>query len=269
VWRWLTTDLPRRLRFFFRERYWWIVLFFGVVLLLIGAFISSDHMRLGPALVGIGTSMLATMLVSFSGPDGDETYRDFLQLGVREFYANRNKVPNDSWVDWLESAQRSCLLLGIAHGNWTDDDRFEAALMSRLVAGIKIEILFLDPATEAADTREKEDHQKKTTKDRIRDSIRKLWEIRNRLPKDAQARLSIYTYTATPSLGVTWIDDWMLVTHYLAGFNNLTSPALKVESSPNPLSPYAVYAKNVERIRDMHSEKVSEENIEKFTNVRP
>jgi hypothetical protein len=244
------------------------VLFFGVVLLLAGACISSEHKRLGPALVGIGTSMLATMLVSFAGPDGDETYRAFLQLGVREFYANRSKVPNDSWVDWLESAQRTCLLLGQAHGEWIRDDRFESALVGRLVAGIQIQILFLDPTTEAAETREKEDRQNKELKARIKESIGKLWKIRERLPEAARARLSVYAYTATPSLGVTWIDDWMLVTHYLAGFNNLTSPALKVESSPNPTSPYAIYAKNVDRIRDFHSEMVTQENIDNFTNVQ-
>lgn len=66
---------------------------------------------------------------------------------------------------------------------------------------------------------------------------------------------------------MTWIDDWMLVTHYLAGFNNLTSPALRVESIPKPRSPYAVYAKNVERIREKFSTEITDENVGKFTDV--
>jgi hypothetical protein len=208
--------------------------------------------------------MLATMLVSFAGPDGEETYQKFLQLGVTDFYPNRNMVPNESWVDWLEGAQRSCILLGQAHGEWIRDDRFEPALVSRLIAGVEVEIFFLDPTTPAADVREKEDKQKLQTRVRIRESMRQLWEIRSRLNETARERLTVYTYRVTPSLGVTWIDDWMLVTHYLAGFNNLTSPALRVESSPKPRSPYAVYAKNVDRIREI-SERVTNDNVHQYT----
>jgi hypothetical protein len=254
----------RRVRFFFRERYWWIVAFFGVVLVLIGSCLAPTYTVWGAGLVGIGTSMLAAMLVSFAGPDGEETYRKFLQMGVKDFYANRTMVPSESWVDWLESAQRSCILLGQANGEWTRDDRFEPALVSRLIAGVQVEIFFLSPNSPAAKVRQKEDQQKLNTEKRITESITTLLQIRDRLTATARDRLTIRTYDAMPSLGVTWIDDWMLVTHYLAGFNNLTSPALRVESNPNPRSPYAVYAKNVDRIRDKFSEKVTDDA--KFTN---
>lgn len=169
------------------------------------------------------------------------------------------------WVDWLEGAQRTCVLLGQAHGEWIRDDRFEPALVSRLIAGVKIEIFFLNPNTSEADVREKEDLQKLRTKTRIRESIRDLWKIRSRLSETAKGRLIIYTYDATPSLGVTWIDDWMLVTHYLAGFNNLTSPALRVEPSPSSRCPYAVYARNVDHIRDNRSKVVDDVSISEYT----
>jgi hypothetical protein len=58
----------------------------------------------------------------------------------------------------------------------------------------------------------------------------------------------------------------MLVTHYLAGFNNLTAPALRVESSPTPRSPYAVYAKNVDRIREKFSAEVTDDNVDQYAN---
>jgi len=224
------------------------------------------HTLWGSALVGIGASMLAAMLVSFAGPDGEETYQKFLQMGVTDFYPNRNMVPTESWVDWLEGAQRNCVLLGQAHSEWIRDDRFEPALLSRLIAGVQVQIFFLDPTKEPADVRQKEDQQKLDTKKRIKGSIRALWDIRSRLPEAARDRLAIYTYDATPSLGVTWVDDWMLVTHYLAGFNNLTSPALRVESSPKARSPYAVYAKNVDRIREKFSMLVDQDYIDRTTN---
>ncbi len=208
--------------------------------------------------------MLAAMLVTFAGPNGEETYQKFLQMGVTDFYPNRNMVPKESWVDWLESAQRSCILLGQAHGEWIRDDRFEPALVGRLVAGVKIEIFFLNPNTSEADVREKEDQQKRHTKARIKESIRMLWEIRGRLNDTEKERLAIYTYAATPSLGVTWVDNWMLVTHYLAGFSNLTSPALRVEHGPSSRCPYAVYARNVDHIRDNRSKKVNDENVGEY-----
>ena len=234
-------------------------------MVLVGSCVSNKHVLVSAALVGIGTSMLAAMLVSFAGPSGEETYQKFLQMGVTDFYPNRNMVPNESWVDWLEGAQRTCILLGQAHGEWIRDDRFEPALVSRLIAGVQVQIFFLRPTTSEADVRQREDQQKLDTKKRIRDSMRALWEIRSRLNDAAKDRLTIYTYDATPSLGVTWVDDWMLVTHYLAGFNNLTAPALRVESSPKPRSPYAVYAKNVDRIREKFSEIVTEENVSDYT----
>jgi hypothetical protein len=223
----------------------------------------------GSALVGIGTSMLATMLVSFAGPDGDETYQNFLGLGVRGFYASRNKVANDLWVEWLEGAQRRCILFGVANGEWTRDEGFEPALASRLIAKVQIQVFFLDPNSVAADVREKEDQQKLDLKKRIRASIRTLWEMRSRLNDDAKGRLSVYIYRATPSLGVTWIDDWMLVTHYLAGFNNLTSPALRIESNTRKGSPYAVYQRNVEEIREKFSTIVTDDNVNTYTNEQP
>jgi hypothetical protein len=187
-------------------------------------------------------------------------------MGVTNFYADRSLVPNESWVDWLAGAQRRCILLGQAHGEWIRDYRFKDALRNRLMEGVQVEVFFLDPTSHAADVREREDRQTPGTKERIKGSIKALWEIRKGL-NDATTRdrLTVYTYSATPSLGVTWIDDWMLVTHYLAGLNNLTSPALRVEPSTKLRSPYAVYAKNVEQIRDpLYSTKVTDENIGRY-----
>ncbi len=255
----------RRLRFFFRERYWWIVALLGVASVFAGSWLSNKQALISAALVGIGTSMLASMLVSFAGPNGEETYQKFLQMGVRDFYPNRNMVPNESWVDWLAGAQRTCILLGQAHGEWIRDDRFEPALISRLSEGIQIQIFFLDPTKSEADVREREDLQKLETRRRTKNSIRALWAIRDRLNDAEKKRLTIYTYDATPTVGVTWIDDWMLVTHYLAGFNNLTSPALRVEPSSDPKCPYDVYAKNVSQIRERFSKEVTEENVRSYT----
>src|ERR1035437_10701754 len=83
----------------------------------------------------------------------------------------------------------------------------------------------------------------------IQRSLREVWRIRSSLEPSVRGYLKLYVYDATPSLGVTWIDDVMLVTHYLASRTNLTSPALVVEPRPGSDTLYAVYEQNVDGIR--------------------
>jgi hypothetical protein len=71
-------------------------------------------------------------------------------------------------------------------------------------------------------------------------------------------------YDSTPSTGATWIDDFMIVTHYLAGFPNRTSPAFKIEDV-GPESLFSVFKLNIERIREKVSTiEITEANIEQF-----
>ena len=198
----------------------------------------------------------------------EEAYQRFLRVGVTNFYANRKQVPNDDWVKWLRSAKRRCILLGHAHGEWCKDPGFRPALIDRLRNRVQVEIFFLNPDGLAAQLRHKEDSTGlRDTKKRIRRSLRVVWAIRNGLEPSAKERLKLYVYDATPSLGVTWIDDFMVVTHYLASFTNLTSPALVVE--PGPYSDtletlYAVYEQDVEGIRANFSAEITNGNIENF-----
>ena len=71
-------------------------------------------------------------------------------------------------------------------------------------------------------------------------------------------------YEATPSLGLTWIDGTMFVTHYLAGSINRTSPLLRIESRLGSDTLYAVYAENVRKIRDDFSTRITNENVAQY-----
>jgi len=174
-------------------------------------------------------------------------------------------VENDQWVKWLKQAQMRFILLGHAHGEWVRDDGFGPALIERLKAGKTVEIFFLDPNGDGAALRQKEEKEKRDTKDTIRRSINALWEISKSLDSEARSRLTIWVYDSTPSLGVTWIDNWMLVTHYLAGSINRTSPALRVEAQPDAACPYAAYEHNVNHIRNTAT-RLTTENIPNYTN---
>jgi hypothetical protein len=85
--------------------------------------------------------------------------------------------------------------------------------------------------------------------------------------KDLKARFKMYVYNATPSLGLTWTDDLMVATHYLAAFKNLTSPALFLEPARFPhraSNLYKVYAENVKMLEENLSTHLSEENITQY-----
>lgn len=255
----------RRIKFFFTLNHSHGIFWTGLVLAILGGAFWQSTPRIAGLLAGIGGSILATVIVTLLSPATADVYQSFLRLGVTKFWANRNMVENDQWVKWLRQAQMRFILLGHAHGEWIRDDGFEPALIERLKAGKTVEIFFLDPNGDGAALRQKEEKEKRDTRDTIRRSISALWEISKALDAGARGKLTIYVYDSTPSLGVTWIDNWMLVTHYLAGSTNRTSPALKVEAQPDATCPYAVYEHNVNHIRD-RSTIVTTENIRKYTN---
>jgi hypothetical protein len=258
----------RRSKFFFKSNYWRGLGIIGAFLEVLAFAFWQSSPRWSGVFAGVGGSILATVIVTWAGPAGEEAYQGFLRLGVTKFYPNRNQVPSEQWVDWLKEAKERCTLLGQAHGEWCSDARFKPTLVERLRAGVKVTVFFLNPNGSGAALRDKEDSLgQRDIKRRIRGSIRTLWDISQSLESPAKECLTIYVYDATPSLGVTWIDGWMVVTHYLAGFLNLTSPALMVESRPDPRCLYNVYQENVNKIRDAKfAIPLTQDNISDYTN---
>jgi hypothetical protein len=257
----------RRTTFFFKENYWRVLGLVGLGLEILACAFWQSSPRLAGVLAGVGGSILATVIVTWAGPAGEEVYQSFLRLGVKKFWADRSLVDNDQWVKWLKGAQMRCTLLGHAHGEWVRDDGFAPTLVERLTSGVNVEVFFLDPKGTAAELRHNEDSKGlRDTQRRIRTSIKELWAISEGLKAEVRARLTIYVYNCTPSLGVTWIDNWMLVTHYLPGSINKTSPALLVEFRADGRSPYAVYEANVARIREASSVKITDQNVQRYIN---
>lgn len=46
------------------------------------------------------------------------------------------------------------------------------------------------------------------------------------------SRLILREYTSIPTCGITWADDYLIVTHYLSGELNLTAPGLMLQANP-------------------------------------
>jgi hypothetical protein len=214
-------------------------------------------------LVGIGTSLIAAGLVTLLSPTSDEMYQRFLGLGIRELWPSRSDVPHGNWCDWLSRAKKTCTLLGVAHGEWRKDRKFQAALETCLGRGVEVKILFLNPTGELARARARE--EQRPTSETIKESIRIIWELRSRLSVQHQRLLKLFVYDSTPSSGTTWIDGFMIVTHYLAGYPNLTSPAFRVDDQGDD-SLFGIYKMNLERIQMKDSTvEITEANVARFT----
>ncbi len=213
-------------------------------------------------LSGIGGSLAAAAVVSGLNPELDDSFSEFRALGIKRSYFHRNKVEEDQWCKWLSNARVQCTLLGIAHHRWCGDGGFPDALRLTLQRGTQVKFLFLDPSCEAARLRTREDTRAaRNTIQEIQDSIRFIWSLRQQLVQEQQARLKLYVYNATPSSGTQWFDNFMIVTHYLAGFPNVTSPALlvePVETEQGSKNLYDIYMENLRKVEEAYSVIVDE-----------
>jgi len=134
--------------------------------------------------------------------------------------------------------------------------------------------LFLNPESPAAKLREIEENRKgkgRPTREAIRKSIKAMWDFREGLEAGQKDRLRLYVYDATPSCGLTWIDQAMLVTHYLPGERDVTSPAVLIMPPQGGIegSLYSVYARTVEDIEANMSTELDDASIDRFLPQAP
>ncbi len=166
----------KRLKLFLRQNYAYGPLL-GLLLTLAGIWAGyQGHPYWLTLLVGVGTSVIAAALVTLLSPASDEMYQKFLALGIRDLWPSRKDVPPNNWCEWLGKTRKNCTLLGVAHGEWRRDDKFEPALRQCLGRdGVEVNILFLDPNSALAKARAAE--EQRDTPATIRESIRIIWGI--------------------------------------------------------------------------------------------
>lgn len=241
----------------------------GLVLVAAGIvlyFTPRPHPYIANALLSVGSSILAASILIFLSPIQEDLYKKLVRLGIVDLFPSRRDIQNYKWVDWLREARHQCVLLGIAHNNWCRDPGFEEVLLDRLRHGVVFEILFLDPASPLAEARAREDKPRDTVRT-IRESIRFMWELRERIEEQTRKGLKLYVYDATPSCGTLWVDGFMVVTHYVAGLANVTSPALLLRpaESSGRQDLYALYQGNVTAIKNQWSTEITAENVGKYS----
>jgi len=223
----------------------------------------------GAFLAAVGGAIFAAAIVASLSPFNEAAFRRFVSFRIEEVWLSRQTIDSKYWVDRLNGAEEKCILLGIAHGGWCGDKRFLPTVHERLQHNVMFRMLFLNPNSKAAEVRSAEElrqKQKRDTRDAIRNSIEIMWNFRQqRLEAGIRDRLRLYAYEDTPSCGLMWIDKKMLVTHYLGGLPDITSPAILIASPEGEMegSLYNIYARNLEEIEN-RATVITEQNIEQF-----
>jgi len=218
------------------------------------------HLYAATVLISIGSSLIAASVTTFLSPVTEEVYQRFLKMGVTELHPSRHDIDSHKWCQWLSDAKEKCFLIGIAHHEWARDTDFEPAVMDRVHHKVKLEVYFLDPDCDIARQRSEEDTGRDLI-NTIKKSIHVMWKIRNKLEPGARDYFKLYIYSATP-VGTTWIDNLIVASHYLAAFQNLTSPALILR----PVSSkdmYSVYSANAKSIAE-HAQELTQAKIDSY-----
>jgi hypothetical protein len=210
--------------------------------------------------------MIAAALVTLLSPSTDEVYSKFKRLGITDLYPSRGEIIKSQWVRWLRLARRHFVEVGISNSGWLGDPDFFPVLKDKLEHEVEVKIFFLDPRCQAAATRAREDSPRATIVT-IERSIATLWEFRCQLSGAVRNRLRVLVYTCTPSSGTTWVDDFMIVTHYIPGYQNATSPAFvakPVRIQLEETNLYQIYSANVRTIENKYSTELTDVNIQQY-----
>ncbi len=207
----------------------------GVILVVVGVAIGTNH-AVGLILVGLGTSVIASVLVGGIALGRDQFMQQLLGDGVQDVFVDRNaRFEDNFWNELIREARSHIRVLGTAnHGYISDPAVADASARDFTDAivkhDVKLEFLWLNPDSDLAPVREREEHR--TTRLDTCNAILFFWKLRKELANPRQQeRLILKEYDATPSCGVTWVDDLMIVTQYMAGNPNLRSPGMVLGKS--------------------------------------
>jgi hypothetical protein len=103
----------------------------------------------------------------------------------------------------------------------------EEKLKGAVARGVEVEILFLNPESTIAAQRETEEIVRATRRDTV-NAMSWFMTLKESLAGPESARLSLKIYDSLPTCGITWVDTYFLVSHYLAGEANRFAPGFVV-----------------------------------------
>lgn len=190
----------------------------------------------GQILLGAGASIIASVVLIVVAGKKEELAERVMKYGIKELFCNRLRdLDENFWTDFIASANQYVKILGVAnHGYVTKSDGVvksneKEALKKLIEKGVTVTILWLDPMSELARIRDEEE-KRGTRTDAIK-SILAFHKFRESLVNKNKKNLILKIYNATPTCGLTWVDESMVVTHYLSHTSNQSSPGFVLTNS--------------------------------------
>lgn len=204
----------------------------GLVIISFGYLGFDPASRVKEIFVGAGASVVASAIVLIIFFNRDSLAHRVMQYGVVKLFHDRHvELPKEFWSELLNGARHYVRILGVANhgylnmagGALKEEERnaLSAVLQRERVI---VTILWLDPRSGIAEQRDEEE-ERGTRLDTI-ESIAAFSQFRGSLPENIRGRMELKVYTATPTFGITWVDNSMVVTNYLPETPNQHSPGL-------------------------------------------
>lgn len=131
---------------------------------------------------------------------------------------------------------------------------------------MKTDIFFLDPNSDIVEIRARE--ERNTLKSEIQRAIKFFHELKNKLPPQSQDRFKLWAYRATPTVCITLVDNYMIVTHYLASFLNRHAPCYHIVKpvGAGQRTLFDQHEENLQNImRRENTIEITRDNIKSFT----
>jgi hypothetical protein len=203
--------------------------------LLVAGWFAGTDTRPGVIMLGIATSVLAAVGLAWAAIDREQFAQRILDLGVQRIFHDRlTGLESTTWTDLLGDSKREFKVLGMANHGYLSTDGARAETEEALKKAldrkkVEVEFLWLNPENDLAIAREKEEGR--ALRRDICNSIIFFWELAEKLEEDQRPRFSMREYSTVPTCGLTWADDYMVVTHYLAGELNLRAPGVVLRNS--------------------------------------
>lgn len=213
----------------------------GVLLIVLGAIFSSSTWA-GSLALAVGGALIAAAALAYLALPRDEFVERMWDLGLVNAFLNRAKDTTDEdWVRLVRKTRHYYKVLGAGnHGYLHSDksqDEFRQAFTDVIVNHkVQVEFLWLNPQSPLALRRETEENRS-LRYDAV-EAMEWFHNFRESLPPAHRTQLGLLEYEATPSCGIVWADDRLIVTQYLPAEADVFAPGLilrKTESPPRRL----------------------------------
>lgn len=224
------------------NRFWTAVglLAIGGFMLWVGTLLNGQHDANWKAIIyGVGTAIVAAGLVTLIALEPEITQQlqsltmlkmgeACQELGIQEFFASRSAKDDEFWADEIRKAKREYTVLGVASHRYIQSSAKQSAFRQHFLDAarrkVTVTFFFLNPTTDYAKRRSEEEGR--DTIREIIETVEWLFQVKSALDASHQEYLKIYSYEDLPTIGITKVDDRLIIAHYLARELNADAPGM-------------------------------------------